>query len=208
LKECESDVDITSYLSLLAGQSEHSFSGTTAPVLENSLIRAPLSKIGELEVYVGDWRCATEETYAQFPLIFNCTTENPSFVISSSSDGGRAREGYFLLDIPEGKRGQTRLFEAITLVLARYRPGVKVLIHCQQGIDRSAGIALAILLHFHSAQNSNPKNDTIDDDERQYQISKVDILKQICRLQRYRQCVNPSRATTKQIVRYFVNTSK
>ncbi len=172
-------------LSVLRSSSLSQSHGTNENIPFNQTLREPVNQLGSLNLFIGDWRSTTPEIYSQFDLIFNCTTNHPQFILDSN-----VPEGYIFLNIPEGKKGQSKLYDAIETVLTHYSPYKKTLVHCQQGIDRSAGITLAILLKYHNESSS--------------EIKKVDILKQICFIQRYRQCVNPTRATTKQLCRYFV----
>ncbi|KAJ2803702.1 tRNA A64-2'-O-ribosylphosphate transferase [Coemansia guatemalensis] len=87
------------------------------------------------------------ECWTRFEAIVNCGA--PEYE-ANKDPALKAR--YLYLPIPEGKRGQVALGKSIPHALAflhaYVKRGAKVLVHCSQGMDRSVGIALAVLAQY------------------------------------------------------------
>ncbi|CAG8675455.1 8632_t:CDS:2, partial [Paraglomus occultum] len=83
--------------------------------------------------------------WKHFDYIINCTPQE--FGECSS------RKNYLLLPIPEGKKGQHILYDmlpvAIDFLNEPLRERKKILIHCSQGVDRSVGIALGVIVTYY-----------------------------------------------------------
>ncbi|KAJ2779467.1 tRNA A64-2'-O-ribosylphosphate transferase [Coemansia interrupta] len=145
------------------------------------------------------------ECWANFDAVVNCgAPEYPANAEAAAGAGdGSLRGRYLFLPIPGGKRGQAELGRAIGPALEFVRPLVcdpekRVLVHCSQGVDRSVGIALAILARYYG------------DDEKYADVAASDVSKESIRarllwITTSRTKANPSRATLKQVNRYFLD---
>ncbi|KAJ1992075.1 tRNA A64-2'-O-ribosylphosphate transferase [Coemansia spiralis] len=104
------------------------------------------------------------ECWKQFDAIINCGA--PEYEQNSKDQALKSR--YIYLPIPEGKRGQVELGKRIPWALDFVHPFIKggnnkkVLVHCSQGMDRSVGIALAILAKFYDGDRNYNKNTESD----------------------------------------------
>ncbi|KAF9279768.1 hypothetical protein BGZ68_007708 [Mortierella alpina] len=128
---------------------------------------------------------------------------------------------YLHLPIAEGKKGQHQLLEmipvAIKAVQQMYaaRAGViqpqqtphspKILVHCQQGMDRSVGIALALLV---SSFDDNTGAYCGADTTHPAMATKEVIQKRLFQVMSHRLAARPSRATLKMINTYFMSPTE
>ncbi|KAF9914406.1 hypothetical protein BX616_008375 [Lobosporangium transversale] len=128
---------------------------------------------------------------------------------------------YLHLPIAEGKKGQYQLLEmipiAVSVVQSIYTgetsvastlgndmPSPKILVHCQQGMDRSVGIALALLVSC------------FDEETGEYcgtmpnvrQVSKEIIQRRLFQIMSHRLAARPSRATLKIINTHFMSPTE
>ncbi|KAJ1822324.1 tRNA A64-2'-O-ribosylphosphate transferase [Coemansia sp. RSA 2598] len=105
------------------------------------------------------------ECWNAFDAVINCGA--PEY--RGNGDQALAAK-YLFLEIPEGKKGQVALGRSIRAALEFARPfvqdpGKRLLVHCSQGMDRSVGIALAILTMYfdlegkYSEQALDPSDD-------------------------------------------------
>ncbi|KAJ1720712.1 tRNA A64-2'-O-ribosylphosphate transferase [Coemansia erecta] len=145
------------------------------------------------------------ECWATFDAVINCGAPEYLANAEAAGDGdtGSLRGRYLFLPIPEGKRGQAELGKAIGPALDFVRPLVcdptkRVLVHCSQGVDRSVGIALAILTRYFS-------DDEKFADVAASDVSKESIQTRLLWITTSRTKANPSRATLKQVNRYFLD---
>ncbi|KAJ2160623.1 tRNA A64-2'-O-ribosylphosphate transferase [Coemansia sp. RSA 552] len=139
------------------------------------------------------------ECWSRFDAVVNCGA--PEYEPNQDPSLG---DRYLFLPIPEGKKGQVALGKSIPRALEFIRPFLAakenpaVLIHCSQGVDRSVGIALAILTRYYNDTGSFVETQT---DE----ISKLSIQNRLLWITTSRAKANPSRATLKQVNRHFLD---
>ncbi|KAF9109474.1 hypothetical protein BGX27_007572 [Mortierella sp. AM989] len=123
---------------------------------------------------------------------------------------------YLHLPIAEGKKGQHQLLEMIPIAIkavesmyaSRTKPGKdrettspKILVHCQQGMDRSVGIALAILVSCFEEGTGIYCGTSVD----RRTATKETIQKRLFQIMSYRMAARPSRATLKMVNTYFMS---
>eukprot|EP00158_Paraphelidium_tribonemae_P003365 Partr_v1_DN26071_c0_g1_i1_m479 putative tRNA A64-2'-O-ribosylphosphate transferase len=123
-----------------------------------------ISEIADTGLFIGTWKsCTKSDVYLKYQLVINCTMEHLPFIVdrlSNSNETAAMGKGYLCinisptcrylhLQIPEGKRGQVQLGSLLRVALQYYVVGQPTLIHCRLGIDRSVGVALAILTAHH-----------------------------------------------------------
>ncbi|CAG8459344.1 17349_t:CDS:2 [Acaulospora colombiana] len=123
------------------------------------LIPHPFNFIGNTNVAIGNYKSANPLTcWENFDCIINCTPEPYSYSepIPPSPHGNN----YLRLSIPEGKKGQNELFASIPIALEFVGKPLeekkRILIHCKQGIDRSVGIGLAVLVKYFDDEGKVP----------------------------------------------------
>ncbi|CAG8457932.1 84_t:CDS:10 [Ambispora gerdemannii] len=149
-----------------------------------------------------------------FDYIVNCTphgyntsSTNSSTITQSTDISSSDKANYIQLPIPEGKKGQHVLFEMIPKALDYLRIPLlehrRILIHCEQGIDRSVGIALAILVNYFD-DNEKCIEDGIDREDFKV-VTKDLIQRRLFFIISYRNKANPSRATMKKVNAFFMN---
>lgn len=186
--------------------------------------------IGTTNVAVGDWSAGRPpDCWGTFDAVVNCTMNEHKSVVQGGSaaenneskfrdDNPACTAGvhaalarHLHLFIPEGKRGAKRLGESLATALTFIRKhlcaGHKVLVHCAQGVDRSATVALAAMCAFfddtgallpvrHGGLALSPPEGL---------VTKMDVLQRQQWLLRSRQCVNPSRANMKALNTFFMS---
>ncbi|KAF9185230.1 hypothetical protein BGZ51_002718 [Haplosporangium sp. Z 767] len=124
---------------------------------------------------------------------------------------------YLHLPIAEGKKGQHQLLAmipmAIKAVQQMYEARIKadesqedkdrpkILVHCQQGMDRSVGIALALLVSCFD-ENTGEFNGIVAG---QQTASKELIQKRLFQIMSHRLAARPSRATLKMVNTHFMS---
>ncbi|KAF9428141.1 hypothetical protein BGZ94_003261 [Podila epigama] len=147
----------------------------------------------------------------------NITTRT---VLPPNEDGGR--EYYYVhLPIAEGKKGQHHLFAMIPMAIkamnemydrqvlqqessgGQPRP-LKILVHCQQGMDRSVGISLALLVAcFEEAEGRYvPRTGS---SLHGMTASKEIIQRRLFQIMSHRLAARPSRATLKMVNTFFMS---
>ncbi|CAG8560692.1 15846_t:CDS:2, partial [Acaulospora morrowiae] len=107
--------------------------------------------IGNTCVAIGNYKSANPLTcWTIFDYIINCTPE--PYSDSEPIPSPPYSNNYLQLSIPEGKKGQNNLFSSIPVALEFVKKPLeekkRILIHCKQGIDRSVGIGLAVLVKY------------------------------------------------------------
>ncbi|CAO3573110.1 unnamed protein product [Mortierella alpina] len=148
---------------------------------------------------------------------------------SSSSEAGEAngiparnQEGqdfyYLHLPIAEGKKGQHQLLEMIPVAIQAVQqlyaaraeaiypqeapPSPKILVHCQQGMDRSVGIALALLVScFNEITGAYCDANALQPAT----ATKEVIQRRLFQVMSHRLAARPSRATLKMVNTYFMS---
>ncbi|KAG9307815.1 hypothetical protein G9A89_023380 [Geosiphon pyriformis] len=143
-----------------------------------------------------------------FDHVVNCTPEDYELklkikskiqLISTISEDGK----YLQLPIPEGKKGQNVLFEMIPKALEYLCEPLfqskKVLIHCEQGIDRSVGIALAVLINFFDEEEQY-----IDGGINHKVVTKELVQRRLLFITSFHKKANPTRATLKKFQKPFI----
>ena len=180
LLECSDDAEISAMLKRLSNET-----------VDQSC--SSLSEIGDTGLFISNWQSSIDH-YHEFQLVINCTEERPDCLPSGE---------YLHLCIPEGKKGQHKLLQSFQLVCTEYKRVAetlgthpKTLVHCRQGKDRSVGVALVLLLTFHSTRSDTSH------------LDKDDIRKALVHLQQYRPFADPSRATLKQVIGFFTSFLK
>ncbi|KAF9436705.1 hypothetical protein BGZ76_003193 [Entomortierella beljakovae] len=126
---------------------------------------------------------------------------------------------YLHLPIAEGKKGQHQFLEMIPIAIKAVRSlytsrtekglsdseedssSLKILIHCQQGMDRSVGIALAILVSSFDIETGK----YYDGIESPSLATKETIQKRLFQIMSHRLASRPSRATLKMVNKYFMS---
>ncbi|KAI1316232.1 hypothetical protein EDD11_010279 [Mortierella claussenii] len=121
---------------------------------------------------------------------------------------------YLHLPIAEGKKGQHQLLEMIPVAIKAVRsvftsrltvdtkaPSPKILVHCQQGMDRSVGIALALLVSCFDENTGVYCGEASD----QMPVTKEAIQKRLFQIMSHRLAARPSRATLKMVNTHFMS---
>ncbi|CAJ0846093.1 19926_t:CDS:10 [Entrophospora sp. SA101] len=119
---------------------------------------------------------------------------------------------YLQLFIPEGKKGQHQLYQQIPNALKFLKDPIiknnsldkehskKILIYCEQGIDRSVGICLSVLIEYFDDQG-----DVIINGIYHKCVTKELIQRKLLYIMKYRFQANPTRSTLKKINLYFIS---
>ncbi|KAG0309844.1 hypothetical protein BGZ98_005384 [Dissophora globulifera] len=138
-------------------------------------------------------------------------------VLPPRSEGGGKEFSYLHLPIAEGKKGQHQLLEMIPIAVKaverfyadRASGGFsdiahpKILIHCQQGMDRSVGITLALLVAcFDEATGEFCGTGS---GRQATTPSKEIIQRRLFQIMEHRLAARPSRATLKMVNTYFMS---
>ncbi|KAJ8331287.1 tRNA A64-2'-O-ribosylphosphate transferase [Batrachochytrium dendrobatidis] len=163
--------------------------------------------IGDTGIAIGSFHAADPSScWNEFDVIINCgAREFPENTIYKNAEQGKL---YVYLDIPEGKKGQNKLFDcipaAIQCVQGKFMSqGRRILVHCMQGRDRSVGICLALLVEYMDANwIMSPTGKSC-----RGQLDKDTIRNRLLYIQRFRMVASPSRATLKKINLYFLETN-
>ncbi|KAF9206886.1 hypothetical protein BGZ49_001611 [Haplosporangium sp. Z 27] len=123
---------------------------------------------------------------------------------------------YLHLPIAEGKKGQHQLLEMIPIAVkaveslytsrAKQSDGaetedLKILIHCQQGMDRSVGITLSLLVSCFDEETSR----FLGANTNRPSATKETIQRRLFQIMSYRLAARPSRATLKMVNTYFMS---
>ncbi|RHZ80565.1 hypothetical protein Glove_134g83 [Diversispora epigaea] len=176
--------------------------------------------IGNSNIAIGNYKSAfPSKCWSNFDYIINCTPESPPLPPTSSStypyynhnndkDNNNNDDNYdnkyLQLSIPEGKKGQNKLFSSIPIALGFVKKPLeekkRILIHCKVGIDRSVGICLAILINYFDDEGN-----FIKEGINHNVVTKELIQKRLLLITKYRIKANPTRATLKKINNYFMS---
>ncbi|KAG9072794.1 hypothetical protein KI688_000572 [Linnemannia hyalina] len=127
---------------------------------------------------------------------------------------------YLHLPIAEGKKGQHQLLEmipmaikAVHLMFTTNNKDTKagqeirkprILVHCQQGMDRSVGISLALLVSCFD-ETTGAYSSSGDDDFAKARASKELIQRRLFQVMSHRLAARPSRATLKMVNTFFMS---
>ncbi|RIA84745.1 tRNA A64-2'-O-ribosylphosphate transferase [Glomus cerebriforme] len=157
--------------------------------------------IGNTNIAIGDYKSAfPPECWKNFDYIINCTSES----YTSNEITPSFNKNYLQLSIPEGKKGQNTLYLNIPIALEFIRKPLeenkKILIHCKQGIDRSCGIALAIMVKYFDDKGNLIKNGV-----NHQNIRKEHIQNKLLYITSFRVKANPTKATLKKVNMYFMS---
>jgi tRNA A64-2'-O-ribosylphosphate transferase len=135
-------------------------------ISEESSNSFSLNKISNSCLYIGSRRSShpTEVPWEKYTHIINCTNlQYPSLIAQKTSS--ELEKTYLYLDVAEGKKGQHQLFAAFPKVESWFRRNVlpmietsHVLVHCNQGRDRSVVVALLLYLKFIMAESFDIDN--------------------------------------------------
>ncbi|KAF9579421.1 hypothetical protein BGW38_004320 [Lunasporangiospora selenospora] len=128
---------------------------------------------------------------------------------------------YLHLPIAEGKKGQHQLLQMIPIALKAvqdmyeketaihskaeqepstvYRP--RILVHCQQGMDRSVGISLALLVQHFEETTGEYLSGSLSSRA----MDKEMIQRRLFQIMGHRLAARPSRATLKMVNTYFMS---
>ncbi|KAI0078709.1 initiator tRNA phosphoribosyl transferase [Panus rudis PR-1116 ss-1] len=141
-------------------------------------------------------------------------TDNPSTFTHANADdmGGEARDDVLLLEMSEGKRGQTQFLQsvlprAIPFIEAKLSKGTKVCVCCHNGKDASVGVVLVALQLYFDANGQFVKSAA----EREVLRSSADKKSLSTRLQwiiSSRAQANPSRATLKRVNEFLLTPAE
>ncbi|KAJ1665308.1 tRNA A64-2'-O-ribosylphosphate transferase [Coemansia sp. RSA 1813] len=139
------------------------------------------------------------ECWNHFDAIINC---GAPLYQEHSVNSQKLASRYIYLPIPEGKRGQAELGKQIPRALDFARPFLRdpskrILVHCSQGMDRSVGIALAIMTRYFDKHKAFTEENS--------DVSKNGIQNRLLWIITSHQRANPSRATLKQVNRFFLD---
>ncbi|KAK5828857.1 tRNA A64-2'-O-ribosylphosphate transferase [Linnemannia elongata] len=161
---------------------------------------------------------------AGFDMVINCGAEIKRHPLCefSNSDGGK--DYYYLhLPIAEGKKGQHQLLEmipiaikAVHLMFATNNKDSKViqetrspriLVHCQQGMDRSVGVSLALLVSCFDETTGAYSSGGGGGGESfvKATASKEMIQRRLFQIMSHRLAARPSRATLKMVNTFFMS---
>ncbi|KAK3827237.1 MAG: tRNA A64-2'-O-ribosylphosphate transferase, partial [Linnemannia elongata] len=163
---------------------------------------------------------------AGFDMVINCGAEIKRHTFCESTPMRKEDEkDYYYLHLPiaEGKKGQHQLLEMIPMAIKAVhlmfaannkdskagqetrRP--RILVHCQQGMDRSVGISLALLVSCFDettgAYSSGGGND--GDGVVKATASKELIQRRLFQIMSHRLAARPSRATLKMVNTFFMS---
>ncbi|CAG8497885.1 12941_t:CDS:10 [Ambispora leptoticha] len=163
--------------------------------------------LGNTNIAIGNRRSGCPPLcWRYFDYIINCTPQgyntstNSSTIIQSTDISSENKTNYLQLPIPEGKKGQHILFEMIPKALDYLKIPLmehqRILIHCEQGVDRSVGIALAVLVNYFD-DNENGIDHEV--------VTKDLIQRRLFFITSYRNKANPSRATLKKVNAFFMD---
>ena len=155
------------------------------------------SWIGDSGIAIGDRKTGQPpHCWELFDIIINCGTMEYHY---------ENEKCYLYLEIAEGKKGQYELLNSFPVVFEYLQKlltsNKKVLVHCMQGLDRSVGIAIALLLRFGDSTRKLCANSPLRTD-----FSKQDVMNTLLYIKKYRPIAAPTRATMKRLNAYFVRT--
>ncbi|KAG0370813.1 tRNA A64-2'-O-ribosylphosphate transferase [Gamsiella multidivaricata] len=152
-------------------------------------------------------------------LVAMSTPSTASATVLPAPIQGSKQFHYLHLPIAEGKKGQHQLLEMIPIakkaIESLYASRIvregqeeltkpKILIHCQQGMDRSVGIALALLVSCFDEETGRYCGSS---DGQPQPATKETIQKRLFQIMSHRLAARPSRATLKIVNTYFMSPS-
>lgn len=120
---------------------------------------------------------------------------------------------YLHLPIAEGKKGQHQLLEMIPFAIRTVKSfyesrttdetcDTRILVHCQQGMDRSVGITLALLVSCFDEESGGYCRRNTD---QRHTTTKEAIQRRLFQIMSHRLAARPSRATLKMVNTYFMS---
>ncbi|ORZ38487.1 tRNA A64-2'-O-ribosylphosphate transferase [Catenaria anguillulae PL171] len=145
--------------------------------------------------------------WATFTHIVNCTATHPAPLdtyLSSIQPETDRHLRYLCLGIPDGKRGQLALGQALPVAEAWMRAnvhdGCKVLVHCNHTRDRSVAVVVMLLIRMYMhvvrvGEEIKAQEDPVD---------KEEIRRVLVWLANHYPRAMPSRASLKQLNRYLI----
>ncbi|KAI8838749.1 tRNA A64-2'-O-ribosylphosphate transferase [Chytriomyces cf. hyalinus JEL632] len=153
--------------------------------------------IGNTNIAIGGRRAGKPPLcWTNFDVVINCGAIEYAEMVSTVPD---ISNDYLYLPIPEGKRGQHALYDAIPIALdwiqsvslRKFPVSLpKILIHCMQGKERSVAIAISLLMTFGTADGAMDYRTR----RKRETMSKKQIQDKLIEIQRYRHLASPSRA--------------
>ncbi|KAJ3245250.1 hypothetical protein HDU77_009513 [Chytriomyces hyalinus] len=153
--------------------------------------------IGNTNIAIGGRRAGKPPLcWTNFDVVINCGAIEYAEMVSAVPD---VSNDYLYLPIPEGKRGQRALYDAIpvaldwiqSISLRKFPVSLpKILIHCMQGKEQSVAIAISLLMAFGTADGAMDYRTR----RKRETMSKKQIQDKLIEIQRYRHLALPSRA--------------
>ncbi|CAB4490119.1 unnamed protein product [Rhizophagus irregularis] len=136
--------------------------------------------VGNTNIAIGNYKSASPpECWMNFDYIINCTPE--PYTSNENTPPFPYNKNYLQLPIPEEENK-------------------RILIHCKQGIDRSCGIALAIMIEYFDDKGNFIKNGV------NHQIIRKEYIQnKLLYILSYRTKANPTKSTLKKINIYFMS---
>ncbi|GES75598.1 tRNA A64-2'-O-ribosylphosphate transferase [Rhizophagus clarus] len=159
--------------------------------------------IGNTNIAIGNYKSASPpECWINFDYIINCTPE--PYTSNESTPPFPFNKNYLQLPIPEGKKGSNMFYLNIPIALEFIKKPLeenkRILIHCKQGIDRSCGIALAIMVKYFDNKENFIKNGI-----NHQNIKKEYIQNKLLYITSFRIKANLTKSTLKKIYIYFIS---
>ncbi|KAG0263492.1 hypothetical protein DFQ27_001744 [Actinomortierella ambigua] len=140
------------------------------------------------------------------------------------------RRCYLHLPIPEGKKGQYKMLEMIPVAIQVVKDfyhhcpprsdhkddtAPRILVHCKQGMDRSVGITLALLVACYDEETGEFRPEILEEDMTtitsktpSVAVNKEIIQRRLFQIMSHRLAARPSRATLKMVNTYFMSPTK
>ncbi|GJJ70682.1 tRNA A64-2'-O-ribosylphosphate transferase [Entomortierella parvispora] len=148
----------------------------------------------------------------------------PISVDTKNCSTHQVEKSYFYLHLPiaEGKKGQHDLLAMIPVAIEAVRKlflkleewraqnniedktSPRILVHCQQGMDRSVGISLALLVACFD-EESGAFVDRCGSSDKKYSANKEFIQRRLFQIMSHRLAARPSRATLKIVNTFFMS---
>jgi len=158
-----------------------------------------------------------------------CEIKRSQWPVPEDSESYNAQQmdkSYYYLHLPiaEGKKGQHDLLAMIPVAVEAVRTmflkikerkaknnigdetSPRILVHCQQGMDRSVGISLALLVACFD-EESGAYVDRCGSKDGKYSADKELIQRRLFQIMSHRLAARPSRATLKMVNTFFMSPS-
>ncbi|KAK3832419.1 MAG: tRNA A64-2'-O-ribosylphosphate transferase [Linnemannia gamsii] len=162
-----------------------------------------------------------------FDMVINCGAEIRRHPLCEFYDNNEelSEKNYFYLHLPiaEGKKGQHQLLEMIPMAIkavrqmfsasasskddtSREMARPRILVHCQQGMDRSVGITLALLVScFDETTGAYGGGGDEGSTDVKTTATKEMIQRRLFQIMSHRLAARPSRATLKMVNTFFMS---